>query len=317
MANRTDKRAHTIKGTDPQNLLEKLLRLRIWESRYWKEHCFALTAATILPKVLDIRGVGSTFGPAHKPCPFMCLVLKLLQIQPPKEIVAEYILSDEIHVRLLGAFYMRLVGKPVEVYRYLEPLLNDYRRVHMLDASGVYTISHVDEIVDQLLNKDAVFDITLPFLPKRWMMEEKDELEPRVSLLEEMGLLEAMEKQADEAATATAKQKQEEEEQQRHQGKSSRSKYRRRRSSSSSRRRRKRRRRSRSRSSSSSSSGGSSSSSSSNSSSSSSSGSSSGSDSGSDRHSSRGRSHLPRGRSRHSRSHHRSRTRSRSRGRSS
>jgi hypothetical protein len=30
---------------------------------------------------------------------------------------------------LAGAFYMRLVGRPLEVYQYLEPLYNDYRKV--------------------------------------------------------------------------------------------------------------------------------------------------------------------------------------------
>ncbi len=28
-----------------------------------------------------------------------------------------------------GAFYLRLVGRPKEVYQYLEPLYNDYRKV--------------------------------------------------------------------------------------------------------------------------------------------------------------------------------------------
>lgn len=28
-----------------------------------------------------------------------------------------------------GAFYMRLVGRPLDVYQYLEPLYNDYRKV--------------------------------------------------------------------------------------------------------------------------------------------------------------------------------------------
>ncbi len=30
-----------------------------------------------------------------------------------------------------GAFYMRLVGRPLEVYQYLEPLYNDYRKVRL------------------------------------------------------------------------------------------------------------------------------------------------------------------------------------------
>lgn len=35
------------------------------------------------------------------------------------------------HPRCLaaGAFYMRLVGRPLDVYQYLEPLYNDYRKV--------------------------------------------------------------------------------------------------------------------------------------------------------------------------------------------
>ena len=40
------------------------------------------------------------------------------------------------YVRLLGAFYMRLVGKPVEIYTYLEPLLIDMRRVRLREPSG-------------------------------------------------------------------------------------------------------------------------------------------------------------------------------------
>lgn len=43
MANRTVKDAHTIKGTNPQYLIEKIIRSRIYESKYWKEECFALT----------------------------------------------------------------------------------------------------------------------------------------------------------------------------------------------------------------------------------------------------------------------------------
>ena len=41
----------------------------------------------------------------------MCLVLKMLQIQPEKAIVIEFITQDHYkYVRALGAFYLRLVG---------------------------------------------------------------------------------------------------------------------------------------------------------------------------------------------------------------
>ena len=48
MANRTDKAAVDIHGTNPQFLVEKIVRTRIYASLYWKEDCFALTAATVI-----------------------------------------------------------------------------------------------------------------------------------------------------------------------------------------------------------------------------------------------------------------------------
>jgi pre-mRNA-splicing factor 38A len=50
------------------------------------------------------------------PSDFMCLVLKLLQIQPDPEVIREYILQeDSKYLRLLGAFYLRLTGKADQV----------------------------------------------------------------------------------------------------------------------------------------------------------------------------------------------------------
>ena len=43
MANRTDPRARSVHGTNPQNLVEKILRQKIYELTYWKEQCFGLT----------------------------------------------------------------------------------------------------------------------------------------------------------------------------------------------------------------------------------------------------------------------------------
>lgn len=43
MANRTVKEAATVKGTNPQYLVEKIIRSRIYDSKFWKEDCFALT----------------------------------------------------------------------------------------------------------------------------------------------------------------------------------------------------------------------------------------------------------------------------------
>ena len=43
MANRTVTDAKSVKGTNPQYLVEKIVRTRIYESKYWKEQCFALS----------------------------------------------------------------------------------------------------------------------------------------------------------------------------------------------------------------------------------------------------------------------------------
>ena len=47
MANRTVKDAKSIKGTNPQYLVEKIIRTRIYDSKYWKEECFGLTCRSI------------------------------------------------------------------------------------------------------------------------------------------------------------------------------------------------------------------------------------------------------------------------------
>jgi pre-mRNA-splicing factor 38A len=95
MANRTDPAAKSIRGTNPQNLVEKILRSKIYQNTYWKEQCFGLTAETLVDKAMELDHLGGTFGGNRKPTPFMCLVMKMLQIQPEKEIVIEFIKNDD------------------------------------------------------------------------------------------------------------------------------------------------------------------------------------------------------------------------------
>nr|TKS13756.1 hypothetical protein D5086_0000049880 [Populus alba] len=55
MANRTDPAAKNIKGTNPQNLVEKILRSKNYQHTYWKEQCFGLTAETIVDGARSLR----------------------------------------------------------------------------------------------------------------------------------------------------------------------------------------------------------------------------------------------------------------------
>ncbi|PSS03050.1 Pre-mRNA-splicing factor like [Actinidia chinensis var. chinensis] len=175
MANRTDPAAKSIRGTNPQNLVEKILRSKIYQNTYWKEQCFGLTAETLVDKAMEIDHLGGTFGGNRKPTPFMCLVMKMLQIQPDKDIVVEFIKNQDYkYVRVLGAFYLRLTGTDIDVYRYLEPLYNDYRKLRRQLPDGNFSLTHVDEIIDELLTKDYSCDIALPRIKKRWTVIMKE-----------------------------------------------------------------------------------------------------------------------------------------------
>lgn len=186
MANRTVKDAITVKGTNPQYLVEKIIRSRIYDSKYWKENCFALTAELMVDKAMELRFIGGVFGGNIKPTPFICLVLKMLQIQPEKDIIIEFIKNEDFkYVRCLGAYYLRLTGSSLDCYKYLEPLLNDYRKVRIQRRDGNFELGHVDDFIDQLLREERVCDVQLPRLQNRQILEEGNELEPRVSVLED------------------------------------------------------------------------------------------------------------------------------------
>ena len=184
MANTTDPFAETVHGTNPQYLIEKITRLKIYQCDYWKTECFGLTAETIVDKAVALNCCGGTYGGNVKPTDFLSLTLKMLQLQPDKDIVIAFIQNEDFkYLRLLGAMYMRLVGKPVEIYKYLEPLYNDYRKVAHRGSAG-WSLKHVDELIDSLLVDEIVFDVALPHLPKRMKLEELGLLEPRKSALD-------------------------------------------------------------------------------------------------------------------------------------
>jgi pre-mRNA-splicing factor 38A len=186
MANRTVKDAKSIHGTNPQYLVEKIIRSRIYDSKYWKEECFALTAELLVDKAMELRFVGGVFGGNIKPTPFLCLTLKMLQIQPEKDIVVEFIKNEEFkYVRALGAFYMRLTGSSLDCYKYLEPLYNDNRKLRRQNRQATFEIVHMDEFIDELLREERVCDVILPRVQKRHVLEESNEIEAKVSALED------------------------------------------------------------------------------------------------------------------------------------
>jgi pre-mRNA-splicing factor 38A len=86
------------------------------------------------------------------------------------------------YLRCLAAFYIRLAWQPVEIYTTLEPLLTDYRKIkrRLKDA---FTLTHVDQFIDDLLTKDRICGTSLWKLPSRANLEDLEMLDPRESPL--------------------------------------------------------------------------------------------------------------------------------------
>lgn len=109
----------------------------------------------------------------------------MLQIQPDKDIVLEFIQQEEFkYIRALGAMYLRLTFDSTEIYKYLEPLYNDFRKLRFMNKMGRFEAIYMDEFIDHLLREDRYCDIQLPRLQKRWALEEVESLAPYKSLLD-------------------------------------------------------------------------------------------------------------------------------------
>ena len=119
-ANVTDYTAIAVHGTNPQNLVEKILRSKIYNHAYWKEHCFGLTAETLVDKGMQLTHVGGTYGGNRKPTKFMCLVLKMLQIQPEKEIILEFIKQRQSQAAQVNQVFSAKVQQMQEQQRLAE-----------------------------------------------------------------------------------------------------------------------------------------------------------------------------------------------------
>jgi len=118
-------------------------------------------AESLIDNAIKLKAIGGIYS-NQRPTDFICLLLKLLQIQPEKEILVEYLLVEEFkyvklpctlphqfgysvgfypaltfcrYLRALAAMYIRMTFRAVEVYELLEPLLKDYRKLRLLSMS--------------------------------------------------------------------------------------------------------------------------------------------------------------------------------------
>lgn len=121
---------------------------------YTKEKLFALDAESLIDRAFELKYIGGTYGSGiTKPTKFICLLLKMLQIQPSEDIVLELIKNQDYrYIRALGLLYYRMTcADPVKIYKTFEPLLCDYRRLAVRQLDRKIETLHMDEYIDQLL----------------------------------------------------------------------------------------------------------------------------------------------------------------------
>ncbi|KAI1417275.1 PRP38 family-domain-containing protein [Hypoxylon sp. FL1857] len=173
-------------GLNPATIMEKAVRERIVESYFWKEQCFGVNEADIVDRVVDhVSFVGGTYGVTQKPTPFLCLAFKLLQLAPDDSVLEEYLSfggEKFKYLRALACFYVRLTRRAENVYKTLEPFLEDKRKLRRKGRAGT-SLTYVDQFVDDLLTKDRVCATSLWQMPKREILEDLELLEPRISPL--------------------------------------------------------------------------------------------------------------------------------------
>lgn len=100
-------------------------------------------------------------------------------------------LGEFKYLRCLAAFYIRLAWSPVDIYTTLEPLLSDSRKIKRRTKDG-FTLTYMDQFVDDLLTKDRICATSLWKLPSRANLEDLEVLEPRISPLgDEIEMLDA------------------------------------------------------------------------------------------------------------------------------
>lgn len=106
----------------------------------------------------------------------------MLQLNIENEIIDVYLNEggeDFKYLRALAAFYVRITSeKSEDVYRRLEPIMSDYRKL-IRRANNGDRMTTIDEFVDDLLVKERICATSLWKLVPRQQLEDDDKLDER------------------------------------------------------------------------------------------------------------------------------------------
>lgn len=179
------------------HLIEPIIRHRIQDSIFYKQHLFLTNELTILPVI--VSNVHSIFGTdaTGRPSLFLCCLLRLLEIEPLKPVISVYLnqlgYNEFKYLTALMLIYVRLVYSSEEVYVIFDEYLSDYRKLRVKLKSPTFTdsmipihyaLTYVDVWIDDLLTKERVVDIILPRLVARQILVDRGVIAPRKYLVD-------------------------------------------------------------------------------------------------------------------------------------
>lgn len=178
--------------TNKAYLIEAIIRHRIQDSIFYKQYLYLTNEATIIPIIIDqVKYIGGTDANG-RPSPFLCCLLRLLELDPSQDILNIY--QNQLnyqefkYLTSIVLIYYRLTLNNHMVYNLLDDYYQDYRKllfklkVPEFDDKNLpikYRLTYMDEWVDDLLTKERVIDIQLPRLLPRLHFLQKNLVKPR------------------------------------------------------------------------------------------------------------------------------------------
>eukprot|EP00672_Neobodo_designis_P010362 CAMPEP_0174860776 /NCGR_PEP_ID=MMETSP1114-20130205/49991_1 /TAXON_ID=312471 /ORGANISM="Neobodo designis, Strain CCAP 1951/1" /LENGTH=160 /DNA_ID=CAMNT_0016095761 /DNA_START=69 /DNA_END=547 /DNA_ORIENTATION=+ len=154
------------------NALSEVLRKKVLRSSYWLGRCADATFLDVVALAADLDFVEGMRGEAEmaQPTPFVCLIQRLCQLDPPPELIHELIDQKQLkYVRLLGILFVRLtVEDPVAVHAAIDVGLADFRMVRVREPLGAAVEAQpLDVAVEKLVEEETFFGVPLPSLLSR------------------------------------------------------------------------------------------------------------------------------------------------------
>lgn len=179
------------------HLVEPIIRHRIQDSLFYKQHLFSTNELSIVPVIVrEVQYIGGTDS-SGRPSPFLCCLLRMLELEPSDDILSLYLRQNGYnefkYLTALALLYSRMVCGPATVFALFDEYISDYRRLRsrlkvpqfVNDLPVHYKVIHMDEWVDQLVESDRVVDLAMAYLVPRKTLVQKGEVSAREYVVSE------------------------------------------------------------------------------------------------------------------------------------